>query len=345
MLDVLTTVFDGCRMTRRRLILMGTGTVRAPSHSLIRALLCLPSNASDSDQSSCRPTCDISAAMGHLRTLHPAARLPRASDDNLWQPCASRCLCGACCRMLRYYSLCHWPSPSGLLMVCCGADEIETQTDGTEFAAYSARYPTPHKRSGSSDNLWYRCDGALAGHALQVPQVAAAVPKPGNHAALRAVHHDRDGLWGLGLTFTGILVMIIKQCLHMITCKKSTDRTVCGCAQLRRGRRARDRPHAVQGLQQGQPPVQLAEEGPSAQLRPPRDAVAGGRLPRALVQHCSCALPGEHPPSNSRRLVTLCGMEPTLALLPEAFSVTEVKAGTPACHNGLPSQEQETSTL
>ena len=60
------------------------------------------------------------------------------------------------------------PSLSGQLMLCYGADEIETQTDGTEFAAYKARYPTPHKRSGSSDSLWYRCAGPTAGRARQV---------------------------------------------------------------------------------------------------------------------------------------------------------------------------------
>lgn len=36
------------------------------------------------------------------------------------------------------------------------ADEMEPQSDGTMFAAYTARYPVPHKRSGSSSNLWYR---------------------------------------------------------------------------------------------------------------------------------------------------------------------------------------------
>lgn len=37
------------------------------------------------------------------------------------------------------------------------ADEMEPQSDGTMFASYTARYPVPHKRSGSTSNLWYRC--------------------------------------------------------------------------------------------------------------------------------------------------------------------------------------------
>ncbi len=161
-------------MTRRQLTLTGTGTVRAASHSLTRALLCLPSSTSDSDRFSCRPTCDISATMGHLWTLHPAACLARASDDDLWQPCASlNVSAGHAADRWGSFAL-PSRSLSVLLMVCCVADEIETQTDGTEFAAYTARYPTPHKRSGSSDNLWYRCDGPLARHSRRVPTVAGA---------------------------------------------------------------------------------------------------------------------------------------------------------------------------
>ena len=52
------------------------------------------------------------------------------------------------------------------------ADEMEPQTDGTMFAAYTARYPVPHKRSGSSSNLWYSFDVGAVHMVVLTPYAA-----------------------------------------------------------------------------------------------------------------------------------------------------------------------------
>lgn len=55
------------------------------------------------------------------------------------------------------------------LMTTSGNHEMEPQSDGTMFAAYTARYPVPHKRSGSSSNLWYSFDVAAVHMVVLTP--------------------------------------------------------------------------------------------------------------------------------------------------------------------------------
>ena len=61
--------------------------------------------------------------------------------------------------------LCWRRNKMQMLLKC--ADEIETQSDGTTFAAYTTRYPVPHKSSGSSSHLWYRCGAPPANTLLK----------------------------------------------------------------------------------------------------------------------------------------------------------------------------------